>query len=120
MESVYFSLDDIILSFSTSLALNNTKILSKEAQETKPDKLDRLDRWDRSLLEHGILGMNLSDVAARIAPNDASAEEISDLKKRIGRFFRDNAVQVERVGVGERRKIRIALIPPGHHLLAST
>jgi len=91
---------------------------AKEARETKPDKLDRLDRLDRSLLEQGVLRISLSDVAARIAPK-ASAEEINDLLKRIGRFFRDNEVQVERVRIGEGQRIRIALIPPGHHLRAS-
>jgi len=68
-------------------------------------------------LEQDILRISLPDVAGRIAPK-ASPEETNDLLKRIGRFFRDNEVQVERVRIGEGRKIRIALIPPGHHLRA--
>jgi len=74
-----------------------------EIEENAKKEL-KLDRLDRSLSEQGVLRISLSDVVG-LTSKGAKEQDMTYLSQKVGKFFRHNRVQVERLGIGKGERI---------------
>jgi len=88
-------------------------------QELKDEEqLDQAALLDHALLERGIIAINTNSILDKMLSKDAPKEARDSLEDRLGKFFRNNQIQVERKRVGKGVRPRFAFIPKDHFLLS--
>lgn len=71
------------------------------------------------LLERGasFLSFNFADIVDQLLSKEAGDEERKSIVTRLGRFFQNNGIQVERIRIPKTGRIRVAFIPKDNPLL---
>jgi len=93
--------------------------LIKALEELKDEEqLDQAAQLDHALLERGIIAINTSLILDKMVSKDASEEVRNSVEDRLGKFFRNNQIQVERKRVGKGARFRFAFLPKDHYLLS--